>query len=146
MSKGGIIHTIAFDFIINLNIPYWLSRSLVFKTSNTNVSIPSTNWVLLEQNVALITWRCFGKDISQSSCDQYWGYTIPRASMTPWARKIICNSQINFFANLAKAPIKITKLQNKTKWIEKKKWWKSCYNSWIKVFITHALQNTKLHK
>jgi hypothetical protein len=36
--------------------------------------------------------------------------------MTPWARNIICNYQINFFANLAKAPTKITKLQNKMNW------------------------------
>jgi hypothetical protein len=46
VSKGEAMHNATFNFIINLNMPYWLSRSLVLKTSNTKVSTPSTNWVL----------------------------------------------------------------------------------------------------
>jgi hypothetical protein len=40
--------------------------------------------------------------------------------MTPWARNIICNSQINFLANLAKAPTKLTNLQNKKNELKRK--------------------------
>jgi hypothetical protein len=46
VSKGEAMHSVAFNLIINLNMPYWLSRSLVLKTSNTKVSTPSNNWVL----------------------------------------------------------------------------------------------------
>jgi hypothetical protein len=42
------------------------------------------------------------KDASQSGRNQYWGYTIPRAFMTPWARNLISNGFINFFVVLAK--------------------------------------------
>jgi hypothetical protein len=42
------------------------------------------------------------KDASQSGCNQYWGYTIPRAFMTPWARNLISNTLIKCFAALAK--------------------------------------------
>jgi hypothetical protein len=48
MSKGGAMHAASFDFIINLNMPYWLSRSLTLKTSSTKVFTPSNNCVLLE--------------------------------------------------------------------------------------------------
>jgi len=45
VSKGEAMHSVGFNFIINLNMPYWLSRSLVLKNSNTKVSTPSNNWV-----------------------------------------------------------------------------------------------------
>jgi hypothetical protein len=42
------------------------------------------------------------KDASQSNCSQYWGYTIPRASMTPWAQNLISNSLLELFIALIK--------------------------------------------
>ncbi len=103
LSKGGAMHAIAFDFIINLNMPYWLSRSLALKTLSTKVSTPSNNCVLLEQKVILITTRCFGKDVIQFSYNQYWVYIIPKASMTPWAGNLVSNSWINVYATPTKA-------------------------------------------
>jgi hypothetical protein len=48
MSKGGAMNVVAFDFIINLNMPYWLSRSLALRISSTKVSTPSNKCVLLK--------------------------------------------------------------------------------------------------
>ncbi len=35
VSKGGAMHVATFDFIVNLNMPYWHSRSLAFKSLGT---------------------------------------------------------------------------------------------------------------
>jgi hypothetical protein len=55
------MHVIAFDFIVKLNMPCWLSRSLALRTSSTKVSTPSDNCVLLEQKVILIKQVFLGK-------------------------------------------------------------------------------------
>ncbi len=69
VSKSGAMqYATTFDFIVNLNMPCQLSRSLTLRTSYTKVSTPSNNWVLLKQKVVLITSKCFGKDASQSGC------------------------------------------------------------------------------
>lgn len=47
-----LLHLASF---LNLNMSCWLSRSLAFKTLDTKVSTPSTNWVLPKQNVVSIT-------------------------------------------------------------------------------------------
>jgi hypothetical protein len=44
----------------------------------------------------------FGKDASQSNCSQNWGYTIPRASMIPWARNLISTSLLELSIALVK--------------------------------------------
>jgi hypothetical protein len=86
------MHVIPFDFIVNLNMPCWLSRSLALRTSSTKVSTPCNNCVLLEQKNVLIKQVFFGKDVSHSTCNQYLGYTIPRTSMRPWAGNLVSNS------------------------------------------------------
>ncbi len=78
-------------------------KVLALRTSCTKVSTPSNNYVLLEQKVVLITTRCFVKNVSQYACSQYWGYTIPRAYMTPWVGNLVSNSSTNVFAAPAKA-------------------------------------------
>jgi hypothetical protein len=42
------------------------------------------------------------KDASQSNYSQYWGYTNPKAFMTPWAGNLISNSLIKKITNVAK--------------------------------------------
>ncbi len=86
------MHAVALDFIVYLNMLCWLSKSLALKTLGTKVSTPSNNCGLLEQNVVLITTSRFGKDVSQFTCNQYLGYTIPRASLRPWAKNLVSNS------------------------------------------------------
>jgi hypothetical protein len=64
------------------------------------------------------------KDASQSGCNQYWGYTIPRVFMTPWVGNLISNTFIKFIATPTKPPKnhELTKIGNKQmKEINKKK-------------------------
>jgi len=103
VSKGEAMHAIAFYFIINLNMFCWLSRWLALRTSSTKVSTPSNNCVLLEHKIVLITTRCFGKNVTHSTCNRYWVYTIPRASMTPWVGNLVSNFWINVYVALTKA-------------------------------------------
>jgi hypothetical protein len=94
------MHAIAFDFIVNLNMPCWLSRSLALRTSSIKVSTPSNNCVLvkqktilIEQKVVLIKQVVLGKmSHSLCTCNQYLGYIIPRASVRPWVGNLVSNS------------------------------------------------------
>jgi hypothetical protein len=40
VSNGGAVHVVALDFIVNLNNPYWHSRSLALKNSKAWNSCP----------------------------------------------------------------------------------------------------------
>jgi hypothetical protein len=73
----------------SLNTDCWMSKDIADKTSSTQVSL-LTNF-LGWQKVALITSKCFLKLSSTSDYNQYYEYTTPTLSMTPWESNLLCN-------------------------------------------------------
>jgi hypothetical protein len=49
--------------------------------------------------IVLKTSKCLAKDPSQSNCNQYWGYIIPKTSITQWAGNIIFDAPLNSLKN-----------------------------------------------
>jgi len=146
MSKGGAMHVAIVDFIVNLNMFCWLSRSLALKTLDTKIFTPSTNRVLPEQNVVLITLKCFGKDVSQFSCNRYWG---TQSQKHPWYHGLETSFLVfksKFLQPLQHPQNHIITLKTKqNKMNSKQKWWKHFYSSQIKILATHALWHTPKH-
>ncbi len=72
-------------------------------------------------------------DALKSKCNRYWGYIIPRTSMTSYTRNKVSNSQIKSYLFLAKThvvhgfawtqkPKNYNKKIHKTSWKLEKKW------------------------